>query len=57
VATNHRTRAPHPVTQRWLKEVLSSGSRHPFQRELGHQEAKTWDVIELVAMAMGQPKA
>ncbi|HOC41587.1 MAG TPA: (Fe-S)-binding protein [Thermoanaerobaculales bacterium] len=27
------------------------------QRELGHERAKTWDVIELVAMAMGEPKA
>jgi len=27
------------------------------QRELGHEQAKTWDVIELVAMAMGEPKA
>ena len=24
------------------------------QQELGHEEAKTWDVIELVAMAMGR---
>jgi hypothetical protein len=27
------------------------------QRVLGHEQAKTWDVIELVAMAMGEPKA
>jgi hypothetical protein len=27
------------------------------QRELGHEQAKTWDVIELVAMAMGEPRA
>jgi len=26
------------------------------QRELGHEQAKTWDVIELVAMAMEEPR-
>ena len=26
------------------------------QRELGHEQATTWDVIELVAMAMEEPR-